>query len=122
MDVTTYAGIAGAAATVLGAAYPIYKSFKKASKAKEDKYRDDILGAAKIEAERIKTELEGKIRALEEEFKVQKQVVSRDFSHFKDIYTNEIKVLGQRIEELRQDLGVQHSSLVSLLMKLVEKN
>ena len=110
---------AGSAITAFGGIWMGGKHLLKRSNEKREQYRQDILEKAKEEITRAKESLEVKINKLEEELKTQKDSVARDMSHMKDTYNTEIRVLGQRIEELRQDLSAQHSSLVALLTKLV---
>lgn len=45
--------------------------------------------------------------------------VDKEIEHVKSIYNNEIRVLAEKIESLREEVRGQHSQLVSLLTKLV---
>ncbi len=117
LDIQSITEVAVGAVTVTGGVYSALKRFRKATKEKKDSYRADILKEAKREAERIKGDLENKIKALEDEFQTQKQ----NFIHFKEIYSAEIKVLGEKIELLRADISKQHTDLVGLLTRLVDR-
>ncbi len=106
--------------TVGGAWATVRKSITSFNKRRAI-YRQSILDQAKQEMNLVKQGLEAKIKEVEIELENQKEAVSKDIGHMKFTYNSEIKMLGQRIEELRQDLLSQHSSLVSLLTKLVDK-
>lgn len=86
----------------------------------KEEYRQSILKQAKEEVEKFKTELEEKIKKLENEFELQKASVSKDFDHFRETHNAEIKILGEKIENLRQDISQQHQALVGLLTRLVD--
>lgn len=121
LDIPNISAIVVAAIPVVGGVYTSIRLIRKSAMAKKACYRAEILAEAKEEAQRIKVELENKIKILEEEFQVQKRSVSKDFSHFREVYSAEVKVLGDKIEALRQDLSAQHTALVGLLTKLVDR-
>jgi chaperonin cofactor prefoldin len=89
-------------------------------KKKKEAYRRGILEQAKAEVDVIKRDLELKISALENEFEVQKENVIRDFAHMRESYSFEIKVLGDKINDIRDQLNQQHSQLVSLLTQMID--
>jgi hypothetical protein len=120
IDISTVFEGAGGAITACGGLWAGYRHIRYSMQAKKDKYRQDIIDQAKEEMAKIKVGLENRIKVVEIELQTQKESVSKDLSHLKDSYTSEVKILGQRIEELRQDLVSQHSSLVALLTKLVD--
>ena len=64
--------------------------------------------------------VKGAILDLKLELDTQKENVSRDLGHLREVYNAEIKVLGEKIENLRQDISQQHQALVGLLTKLVD--
>lgn len=111
------AGIA--TVTVIGGIWTTSWRLLVSYKRKKELYRLEILSQAKKEADQIKIDLEVKIKELETEFHIQRSNVSKDFEHFRQTYNNEIKTLGEKIENLREDLSQQHQSLVGLLTKLV---
>ena len=119
IDPNTAIEASGGLIAALGGLYGAAKRFIKHSEAKKAKYRQDILDQAKEEAEKVKAALEAKIKALEIEFAVQKQSVSKDLNFFKQTHNAEVKALGEKIEALRQDLQQQHQALIGLLTKLV---
>ena len=109
--------------TALAAIYPIFIGFRHflgSFRKKREAHRDSILKQAGDEMNRIKEDLEGKIQVLRDELDTQKDKVSTELSHMKEIYGAEIKALGEKIENLRQDISQQHQSLVNLLTKLVD--
>jgi tRNA G10 N-methylase Trm11 len=109
----------GAFVTALGGIYTTVKHLSHKSKEKKQKYREEILERAKEEAQKIEKSLENKIKNIEIELAAQKLSVSKDLSNFKEMHNAEVKVLGEKIESLRQDLMQQHQALVGLLTKLV---
>lgn len=112
---------AGGAVTALSGIYAIVRKVISNSKNKKKAYREALLLEAKQEAEKIIRELSEKIEKLENEFELQKFNISKDLEHFRETYNNELRVLGEKIENLRKDLSDQHQGLVALLTKLVDK-
>lgn len=122
MDLNTIIGISAGAVTTLGAIYTFYRHIRNGIQVKKEQERRDILKIAKDEMEKIESELLEKIKKLEIELEAQKLNVSRDLEHLREIYNAEIRALGEKIEDLRKDLSDQHSAMVNLLTKLVNKN
>jgi hypothetical protein len=116
---TAIAGITGIV-TGLGGIYTGFKHLKASSNRKKEAYKESILCQASQDMEKIRLGLEEKIKIIEIELENQKQNVSKDFEHFKDTHNAEVKVLGEKIESLRQDLSQQHQALVNLLTKLID--
>lgn len=108
-----------AIATVIGSVYTGAKYLIRASKIKKEAYRQSILKQAKEELDKVEKEFKQKLEAIKIELEAQKISVSRDLGHLKEVYGAEIKVLGEKIENLREDLSQQHQALVGLLTKLV---
>jgi uncharacterized protein with von Willebrand factor type A (vWA) domain len=79
------------------------------------------LKAAKEEDAKIKAEMEAKIRLLEEKLKNLEHDTNKDFDHLKETHGSALANLGQKIEELRDQLNAQHAQLLSFLTKLIEK-
>jgi len=119
IDLNSFLEALAAAITALGGGYTLIRSLWSRHKANKGAYRQEILKEAKEEAEKFKSGLEAKIKDLEVEFKARQDDLEKDLINTKTIYNSEIKLLGQRIQELRQDIQVQHTSLVNLLTKLV---
>lgn len=110
------------AITAIGGIYTGFRHILSNYKKKREKYRQSILEEAKLEVERVRQDLENKIKEVELELNVQRENVAREMDHLKETYNTEIRILGQRVEELRQDLTLQHGSLMALLTKLVGPN
>ena len=119
LDMNTILEYAGAI-TAIGGAYHTIQRILANYKRKKEEYRQQILNQAKNEVDKAVNNLEFKIKQVEDELAWQKESVARDLSVMKDAYNADIRVLGQKIEELRQDLITQHSQLVGLLTKLVD--
>lgn len=112
-----------ATGSALAAIYPIFigiRHFLGSFRKKREARRDAILKQAGDEMNKIKKDLESKIQVLRDELDTQKDKVSTELSHMKELYGTEIRVLGEKIEALRQDISQQHQSLVNLLTKLVD--
>ncbi len=104
--------IGGAVATI----QHIYMNFKR----KREHYRQSIVDQAKNELDLMRQSLEIKINNLEAELESQKESVAKDLGFLKETYSNEIKGLAEKIENLRSDLSTQHAGLVALLTRLVD--
>ena len=109
------------AIAALGTVWAIIQGISHGLKRKKEIYRQAIIDEAKAEMELVRLLLEEKIRKLEVELETQKEAVRKDLSHMSALYDAETKVLGEKIEALRQDLLQQHQSLVGLLTKLVNQ-
>jgi len=112
-----------ATGSALAAIYPVFigiRHFLGSFRKKREAHREAILKQARDEMGKIKRDLEDKIQVLRDDLDTQKDKVSTELSHMKEIYGAEIRVLGEKIENLREDIQVQHQSLVALLTKLVD--
>jgi septal ring factor EnvC (AmiA/AmiB activator) len=119
VDLNTAVGICAGAVTAIGGVYTTIRHVIASSKRKKAEHSQAILNEAKTEMAKIEASLNEKIKNLEVELQNQKDNISKDLAHLKEIYGAEIKVLGDKIESLRSDLQDQHSSMVALLTKLV---
>jgi len=108
------------AIAALGTVWAIIQGISHGLKRRKAAYRQAIIDEAKAEMELVKLLLEEKIRKLEVELETQKQSVQREMAHMGELYNAEIKVLGEKIENLRIDLQAQHANLVGLLTRLVD--
>ncbi len=120
IDPNTALEFATGAITGTIAAVTAFKKLLGRHRRHKEEYRQSILAQAKEEAEKFKTALENKIQKLETEFELQKTSISKDLDHFRQTHNAEIKVLGEKIEALRNDISLQHQALVGLLTKLVD--
>lgn len=116
---TALEGLA-AAVTALGGLYTGVHKLNSSLKHKKERYRQAILDQAKEEMAKIRSELDEKLKDLESELANQKENVARDMDHMKETYNSEIRVLGGKIEELREQLNTQHSQLIGFLTKLID--
>ncbi|HXN74907.1 MAG TPA: hypothetical protein VN855_00260 [Candidatus Acidoferrum sp.] len=120
-NITAVMGIAAAITGLGGAWLTIRKVFKDLEKQRS--HRDAaILQEAKEADALLKSRLENKIHELESQLKVFKEGNDKDLAHLKETYSSEIKFLGQKIEELRSEVRNQHSQLVQLLSKMLDKH
>jgi len=111
---------AAGAITAIGGIYTAIKKWIRHSADKKEKYKQDILKQARGEAEKIRRELEEKIEKLEVEVETQKQNIYKDIGFLRESHSNEIRNLTEKIEELREDLKIQHVGILNLLTKLVD--
>ena len=111
---------AAAVVTAIGGIYAVLKKWYRHSQEKKAKYRQDILNEASSEAIKFKEELEEKIKKLETELDTQKQNIYKDTGYLKESHSNEIRNLTEKIEELREDLKIQHVGILNLLTKLID--
>jgi len=111
----------GAAVSAIGGAYlTVRKIAKDAANARKEHERD-FLRLAKEEDTLMKAKLEARIEGIRAELKNLELSVNKDLGHMKDAYSSEMKNLGEKIELLREELRSQHSGILTLLSKLVNK-
>lgn len=110
-------GIAIGVATLVVTLQKVFKNFRK----EREEYAAKIIQSAKEDDQAIKLKLEAKIEALSTKINNLEASVNKDMAHLKDTYTSEIKNLGEKIENLRDELRQQHSGLIELLSKIVGK-
>lgn len=91
------------------------KGFKEELEQETEKAIQYARDAAKNDMQLLKLQVDNlgqDIKRLDESFQ-------KDVAHIRETYNNEIRNLGNKIEELREEVRSQHSQLVSLLTKLV---
>lgn len=120
IDIPTALEGLGGAVTAIGGVYAAVRHMKYSAQNKKDRYRQQILEEGKIEIDKVRDHLEERIGLLEVELKSQKESVSKDFSHLKEVYNQQISVLADKIESLRSDLSDHTKNMVALLTKLVD--
>jgi len=121
-DLPTLLGTSAGAVTALSGIYAAYRHVRYGIQTKKDKERQDLLDKANEELAKVETKLREKISSLEQEFETHKTNLAKDLDYMKASYNAEVKILGEKIEDLRQDLNSQHSQMVALLTKLVSKS
>lgn len=109
-------GIAMGVATLVVTLQKVFKNFRK----ERDEYAAKILQTAKEEDSLLKAKLEARIEKIDLSLKNLEFNVNKDITHLKETYSAEIKVLGEKIETLRDELRNQHSQMVTLLSKLID--
>ena len=110
----------GAISAIGGAWYTILKILREIRKSKKADY-DRILDQAKEHNAATKAKLETRIELLEADFHNLEESMAKDFAHIKETQANELRNLGEKIENLREEIKTAHTSLINLLTKLVDK-
>lgn len=109
--------------SVIGAAISlIYSLIKIIRELKESRKFDNeqLLLEAGKNIELLKNKLESKISNVENRVTNLEESVEKEFSHIKEIHSNEIKNLGEKIEQLREELRENHAKLFELLSKIID--
>jgi hypothetical protein len=109
-----------AIATVVTAIGGAIVASKKSSKKDKKAESNRILEEAKEELTTVRKDLEMKIKLVEIDLKNLKHDIAKDIEFIKETQASEIKVLGEKIQNLRDELRAQHADLVGLLSKLIE--
>lgn len=134
--VSSIVGTAGAFSVMSGAWIKLRKIQANRHKAKEEAKQLEkaiIIQEAKEVAHKHKVALESKIAFLEKDLEIKfsslsqeiasvKESFEKDLTHVKESYTSEVKFLGNKIEELKDDLRSQMGQIVTLVSKLIEKD
>lgn len=120
MEHSLIAPIVIALSTLIGLYLSVAKikaGFKEELQKETEKAIEYARDSAKSDIALLNTQIEGlskEINRLEDSF-------NKDVSHIRETYNNEIRNLGHKIEELREEVRGQHSQLVTLLTKLVSE-
>lgn len=106
----------------LGSSWLIFNKIVR--KINENKKEDakGIIKDAREEDKLLKIELEAQIHDLQSQVTNLKANVEKDLEHLRETYNGELRFLGQKIEELRSEVRSQHSQLVQLLTKMIDKS
>lgn len=120
-SMTTLTTLAVSVTTIGGAWLTIRKIVRDIARSRRGHFAE-VLQSAKEADSSLKIKLEIKIHDLELQMSNFKENTEKDIKHLKETYSNEIKNLGEKIEDLRSELAVQHGSLLSLLTKLIDSN
>jgi len=119
IDIPTFLEASAGAITALSGGWAFYRHIRYGIADKKERYRAAIMTEAKLEMTKIESKMSVRINSLEVELSNHKDNIVRDMSHMKEVYNAEIKTLGEKIDSLRSDLQDQHSSMITLLTKLV---
>lgn len=117
----TIVALAGAI-SIIGGAYVTINKIVDRQKKKKEEEAAAILAAAKAVLDTKEAMLDAKIKAVDERVEALEKSVAKDLSHIRETYNGEIRNLGQKVEDLRNELRNQHGSLVKLLTKLIENS
>ena len=129
-EITAMLPTAGVIIT-LGTAYLTIRKIARDAKKEKKEQAAEILQTAKeevakakasINADRalIQKDFEARLGNLEQEFQAHKDSVDKDFAHVRETYNSEIRNLGNKIEELREELRSQNNQMIGLLSKLID--
>jgi predicted RNase H-like nuclease (RuvC/YqgF family) len=132
IELSTILSLAGAITTV-GIAWLTLRKIGKDFRKDRELEAAKIIQVAKEADYKLKSDLDGirlvsynelntKIAALEARLDNLEQSVEKDLLHVRETFNGEIRNLGEKIEDLRADLQSQHSQLVGLLTKMIDKN
>jgi CII-binding regulator of phage lambda lysogenization HflD len=100
----------------------IYTWQKIAREARKSRKEDSaaILQQAKEEDALMKSKLEARIEKIDLQLASLELNVNKDITHLKDTYNSEIRNLGKKIEDLRDEVRATHGQLVQLLTTLID--
>ena len=87
--------------------------------AKENSNKHKLALEAKIEL--LENDFNSKVEALSQKINNVEESINKDLTHIKESYANEVRFLGSKIEELRDEMRVQMSQVVQLVSKLIDK-
>jgi hypothetical protein len=132
ITLTSIVGAAVAVGTIAGSYIKIRKIFADREKyqhlqraliLQEAKEADAQLKAA-IDARRevLYQEITSRIKAVETRIDNVEEAVNKEISHIRDSYNSEIRFLGSKIEELKDEVRTSLSQVVILVSKLIDKN
>jgi hypothetical protein len=132
INLSSIVAIAGALGVISGAYIKIRKIFADREKhqhlqraliLQEAKEADAQLKAG-IEARRevLYQEITSRIKAVETRIDNVEEAVNKEISHIRDSYNSEIRFLGSKIEELKDEVRTSLSQVVILVSKLIDKN
>jgi len=108
--------------TVLGTAYLTARKIIKDSQASVAKREEELMTQAKEHDQKLFLEIKSELEVLETKITNLEADFNKELSFVKEVHNNELKQLGEKIENLRDDLKVQHSNLLTLITKLIERN
>lgn len=121
LDSNTLIAISGAVAAVGGAILTVQKILNNLKKAKKEE-AERILQQAHEAVLELKVVRDAEFVALKAKVDALEESVEKDLAHLKETYNGEIRNLGSKIEDLRQELRNQYTQMVGLLQKMIEKD
>jgi len=115
-SLVTLAGLVITLGTALLTIMKVNRTVKKDKEEQEAK----ILQQAKEEDELIRTQFEAKIYSQEQKLENLRESFVKDIEHLRENHSGQISNLGEKIEQLRDELRTQHGQMVVLLSKLID--
>ena len=112
----------GVVITTLGGAWLTVRKVVRDAEKQKKHYAAEILQSAKEADQALKVRLENKVHELETQLKSLRENVDKDITHLREYHSSELKFLGQKIEALREEVHSQHSQLVQLLTRMIDKD
>lgn len=110
-----------AVVSAVGGAYMTIRKIVNDSEKHRKQHSAAILQSAKEADNTLKLSLEGRIHELETSLRDLRGDIDKDINHLKESYNTEIRNLGEKIENLRDELRQQHSGILTLLNKVIDK-
>lgn len=107
--------------TAIGSAYLTLRKIASDAEKHHKQHAAAILQAAKEADQSLKINLENRIHELELSLQNLKEDIDKDINHLKESYNVELRNLGEKIEALRDELRQQHSGILALLNKVIDK-
>lgn len=120
-DPSVLGGAVGLLVT-LGSAYLTVRKIARDAKKEKKEFKAEIVQSAKEEIALKEKDLEAKIKDVDNKVNALKESVEKDLAHMKDTFNSEIRNLGQKVEDLRDELRSQHTQMVALLTKMIDNS
>lgn len=122
-----------AAFTAFGTAWLTYRKISKDHSKEQETREAKVLQLAKEHVSRVKQELQSKSELDKKDFEnavadaikqlnAFKASVEKELDHIREKQAGEIRVLGDKIEDLRSELRAQHGKLIDMLTELIRKD
>src|ERR1700686_3566149 len=115
-NLNTIVSLTGAITAVCGSILAFQRLSKGAKKDREHEAQK-ILEQAREEDLVIKSKLESQIDTLNAKIENLELNTEKDLQHIKEIYASDIKSLGEKVDQVREQLNDQHAGVLSLLSK-----
>lgn len=91
-------------------------------------FKEEIMSDAELAIQKAHTmakgdleKFQGQINLLTERLSNMDEKFQKDVAHIRETYNNEIKNLGTKIEDLREEMRHQHTQLIDLLTQMVKE-
>lgn len=115
----------------VGSAWLVFRKIQKDYRKEHETQEAKVLQAAKEADSKLKSDLETKRQLLEKEFQSKVEALRQEIDNFmvsiekdlefiKEKQAGEIKMLGEKIEDLRTELRTQHGQLIQMLTEMIK--